>query len=122
MMNFSEDDLKQLSSKGISKEKVLEQVETFKEGIPFVRLDKAAIISEGVFKFSEIKEKELIQQFDESINGLSLLKFVPASGAASRMFKALFNFLDVYDPSNETLEAYIERTGDKDIKAFFCWI
>lgn len=119
MTDFSENDLQQLSNKGISKEKVLEQVETFKEGIPFVRLDKAAIISEGVFKFSEIEEKELIRQFEESINGLSLLKFVPASGAASRMFKALFNFLDAYNPSNETLETYIGRTKDKDIKSFF---
>ncbi|PCJ95445.1 MAG: NAD metabolism ATPase/kinase [Flavobacteriaceae bacterium] len=119
MTNFSEDDLLQLLSKGISKEKVLQQVVTFKEGIPFVRLEKAAVISEGISKFSKTEEEELIQKFEASLEGLSLLKFVPASGAASRMFKALFNFLETYDPSNEMLDAYIKRTGDKDIETFF---
>ncbi|NJB71177.1 hypothetical protein GGR42_001639 [Saonia flava] len=118
-MNFNEKDLKQLASKGISKEKVVEQVETFKKGIPFVRLEKAAIISDGILKLSDAEEKNLIEKFDESISGLSLLKFVPASGAASRMFKALFNFLDTYNPSSESLEAYLERTGDKNMKIFF---
>jgi len=119
MMEFSENDLQQLSKMSISKEKLLEQIETFKEGIPFVNLEKAALVSEGISRFSRVEEQQLIQNFDDSKQGLSLLKFVPASGAASRMFKALFNFLEVYNPDQESLEAYLERTRDKDIKAFF---
>lgn len=49
---------------------------------------------------------------------MELLKFVPASGAASRMFKAMFNFLDSYDPSKEKLSEYIKRTGDTDAQKF----
>jgi len=118
MIEFSENDLRQLSKKGISKKKVLDQIEMFKEGIPFVRLEKAAVVSDGISKFSHKEEKGLIQKFETSKKGLSLLKFVPASGAASRMFKALFNFLDTYDPKHESLETYLQRTGDKDIKTF----
>tara|TARA_R110002051_G_scaffold145817_2_gene218777 strand:- start:5887 stop:7434 length:1548 start_codon:yes stop_codon:yes gene_type:complete len=119
MTVFSEKDKQQLISKGILKEKVLDQIETFKEGIPFVTLEKAAIISDGINKFSTDQEKLLIQNFEDSKNKKSLLKFVPASGAASRMFKAFFNFLEKYNAEKESLESYFERTKDKDIKIFY---
>lgn len=118
-MNLTEKDLTLLSEKGISEGKVLEQIDTFKEGIPFVQLEKAVTIGEGISKFSPDEEKSKIEKFEAaSKDGLALLKFVPASGAASRMFKALFNFLEAYDPSNESLEDYFERTGDKALKVF----
>ncbi|MUH35326.1 DUF4301 family protein [Zobellia amurskyensis] len=117
-MTLTENDLALLAEKGISEKKVHDQIETFKEGIPFVQLEKAATVGEGLSKFTEAEESELIQKFDASQSNLSLLKFVPASGAASRMFKALFNFLDAYNPANETLDGYFERTNDKALKAF----
>ncbi|SIS40737.1 protein of unknown function [Zobellia uliginosa] len=117
-MTLTENDLALLAKKGISEKKVNEQIETFKEGIPFVQLEKAVTVGEGLSKFTPSEEKELIQKFEASRTGLSLLKFVPASGAASRMFKALFNFLDAYDPKEESLEAYFERTDDKAMKTF----
>ncbi|MFK7811165.1 MAG: DUF4301 family protein [Maribacter sp.] len=115
---LSESDLEQLSKKGISKDKVRNQLETFREGIPFVNLEKAAVIDDGISKFSSSEEEALIAEFDRLKTGLSLLKFVPASGAASRMFKALFNFLNVYNPSEEKLEAYFERRGDTALQLF----
>ncbi len=118
MTAFSSSDHQQLLDKGIQKEKVLDQIETFKEGIPFVHLEKAAIISDGILKFSPTEEKELVSIFDKLKAKKALLKFVPASGAASRMFKALFNFLESFDPSKESLKTYLDRTGDKDIEAF----
>ncbi|TMM59334.1 DUF4301 family protein [Maribacter algarum] len=113
-----ESDLEYLHSKGITKDKIRDQLETFREGIPYVNLEKAAIIGDGISKFSPTEEKSLITEFDKAKTGLTLLKFVPASGAASRMFKALFNFLDAYHPSEEKLKDYFERTGDKDLKLF----
>lgn len=118
-MEITETDKVQLENLGISKDKVKEQIETFKEGIPFVRLEKAAIVSRGISKFSEAREKTLIDIFDKANDQISLLKFIPASGAASRMFKAMFNFLDAYDPKKESLDAYIERTQDKEVATFF---
>ena len=112
MIDFTEKDLKQLNEKGISEEKVRQQIQTFQEGIPFVNLKKAAVVDVGITRVNEEKQKELISFFENTIKGLKLLKFVPASGAASRMFKAMFNFVEAYDPSSETLSDYIERTGD----------
>ena len=119
MTVFTAKDKQQLVSKGISLEKVLDQIETFKEGIPFVKLERAAVITNGISKFTTKEEKELIENFKNSKDEVSLLKFVPASGAASRMFKAFFNFLEKYNSKNESIEAYFERTGDKDIKTFY---
>ncbi|QWX83280.1 DUF4301 family protein [Cellulophaga sp. HaHaR_3_176] len=118
MTKFSETDKKQLASKGIEEKKVLNQIETFKEGIPFVKLESAAVIGQGIEKFDKKEEQELISFFESNKENKSLLKFVPASGAASRMFKAFFNFLDKYNSEKETLEAYLGRTNDSAIKTF----
>ncbi len=118
-MRFSEADLQQLSEKGISKIKVIDQINTFKEGIPFVRLEEPAVVRDGIVRCSASEEQALINAFQTSRSNLELLKFVPASGAASRMFKSLFSFLEQFDPSDETFEAYIDRTGAADVKALF---
>ena len=118
MSGISEYDAQILAQKGISREKVMTQIETFREGIPFVDLEKAAIVGDGIANFSSSEAEALVKIFDGSKSSLSLLKFVPASGAASRMFKALFNFLDTYNPSEESLTSYLERTNDSAIKEF----
>ncbi|BDW92108.1 hypothetical protein MACH07_09400 [Flagellimonas marinaquae] len=118
MIELSPKDLEQLDSKGISKEKVENQIQTFKDGIPFVQLSQAAVVGNGILRFSEKEQLDLLQYFEDHRSELDLLKFVPASGAASRMFKAMFNFLDSYDPSKEKLSEYIDRAGDIDAKKF----
>jgi hypothetical protein len=118
MMELTEKDKKQLAAKGISENKVIGQIETFNEGIPFVHLKRAAVVGDGIYRFSKEEEKELVATYTKNSKQLDVLKFVPASGAASRMFKALFSFLDAYNPKEETLDAYIERTKDRDIKVF----
>ena len=115
---ISTSELQSLADKGISAEKVDLQLATFKEGIPFVNLKDAAVIGNGILKCTEDEIANFIATFDNSKEGLNLLKFVPASGAASRMFKALFNFLEEYDFNKESLESYLERTDNEAIKKF----
>ena len=118
MIKFSDKDKEQLATNGISQEKVSNQLETFKEGIPFVDLKKAAIVGDGIYCFSTEEEKALITSYEENSNKLSILKFVPASGAASRMFKALFGFLEAYNPKELSLDDYLEQTNDSAILQF----
>lgn len=118
MSVLTEEDLELLQKKGVAKDTLRNQLETFREGIPFVNLEKAAVVGSGISKFTDSEEDELIAEFEKAKQGLSLLKFVPASGAASRMFKALFGFLEAYSPSEEKLVAYFERTDDKALKTF----
>ncbi len=115
-MQFSETDLKQLSEKGVSKEKVVDQINTFKEGIPFVHLEEPAIVGNGISRFSDTEGEALVAAFEAVAAGSDLLKFVPASGAASRMFKSMFAFLEEFDVRNETFEAYIQRTKRTDVE------
>lgn len=118
MKEFTDKDREQLAAKGISIEKVAGQLETFKEGIPFVHLKRAAVVGDGIYRFTKEEEQELIDTYEKKSQNRDILKFVPASGAASRMFKALFSFLDEYDPQKEALEVYLDRTNNADMKTF----
>ena len=88
-----------LSKKGISAEQVAEQLKTFKTGFPFLKIKDAATIGNGVLNPSENEVNCYLEKWDNyCAEGNAILKFVPASGAASRMFKDLFSFLSAeYD-------------------------
>lgn len=119
MTTFSEKDIEQLISKGISREKVLNQINTFEEGIPFIHLERPAKIDDGILRFSKSEQNALIKNYEKSKKGIKILKFVPASGAASRMFKSLFEFLESFDPEEEKLAEYLSRTGNSAMEKFF---
>jgi hypothetical protein len=119
MIEFSQQDIKQLNEKGISRKMVEDQIRTFTEGIPYVQLFAPAVIGNGILKLSVKQEQACIKQFDASKGELSLLKFVPASGAASRMFKSLFGFLESYDPEKESFQTFVSRKGARDVDQFF---
>ena len=88
-----------LSKKGISAEQVAEQLKTFKTGFPFLKLENAATIGMGILNPSADEVDVYLKAWDCYCAGENtILKFVPASGAASRMFKDLFAFLSAeYD-------------------------
>lgn len=102
---LKKEDLQQLQSKGISESTFYTQLENFEKGFPFADLDSAATIGNGIVTLSENDISKYIKRFDEQKETLSLLKFIPASGAASRMFKDLINFAASYDGSGN-LDAY----------------
>ena len=88
-----------LCKKGISAEQVAEQLKKFKTGFPFLEIKSAATIDKGIISPSETELDSYLAAWDNYCSaGHSILKFVPASGAASRMFKDLFSFLSAdYD-------------------------
>ena len=91
---FLEDQL-QLEKKGISFEKLENQISHFKNGFPFMNIIRPATIDDGIIKYSKSDIEELIILYHKSVaTGIKIKKFVPASGAATRMFKALFDFIN----------------------------
>ena len=96
---LTQQDLNQIAAKGISEEKLNKQIEEFKTGFPFLKLDSAAAIDHGIFAPNEEETSKYVSSWnDYKSDGHAIVKFVPASGAASRMFKDLFAFLDAdYD-------------------------
>ena len=118
-MKFTEKEIKQLETKGISPEQVKEQLAIFKEGIPYVDLRDPATIGHGIYKYALEEQLHFIEIFNSRREKLDLLKFTPASGAATRMFKFLFRFLKEYNPEKESVNAYINRNNAQDIRLFF---
>ena len=84
-------DKEQLAKKGISEAQIAEQLKCFETGFPFLKLEAAASIGQGVIA---PEQETYLAAWEEYKKGDgNILKFVPASGAASRMFKNLFEFL-----------------------------
>ncbi len=96
---LSQEDLRQIASKGISEEQIAVQLEEFKTGFPFLKLEAAAAVGQGIEAPSDEEREAFIKAWNEyKAEGRKIVKFVPASGAASRMFKDMFSFLSAdYD-------------------------
>lgn len=91
---LSNEDLKYISEKGTSTASIDEQLKRFSTGFPFTQLHKAAIISDGIKKLDEDEMTTYTKLYETKLEkGLEIAKFVPASGAATRMFKDLFTFI-----------------------------
>ena len=84
-------DKDQLAKKGISEAQIADQLASFEKGFPYLKLEAAASIGKGIIA---PKQDEYLNAWEEYKKGeATIVKFVPASGAASRMFKNLFEFL-----------------------------
>ena len=96
---LTQQDLKQLSQKGITQEKLESQLNSFKTGFPFLRLKGAAAVGNGIIAPDDEQHRKYVDAWNSyKAQGRVIVKFVPASGAASRMFKDMFAFLDApYD-------------------------
>ena len=117
-MKFTERDIELINKHGLSVDQVLEQLIMFRQGIPFVNLEKAATIGSGINKISKADKAKYIDLFERNKDKLDIVKFVPASGAATRMFKFLFQFLEEYDPNLESVNSYIKRNGSTQLITF----
>ncbi len=90
---FTDRDLAQIEAHGSSAEAVERQMENFEKGFPFLPIVRAATVGDGIFKaVAEFRDIYRNSRPD-------VVKFVPASGAATRMFKDLFTFVETRKPN-----------------------
>ena len=109
---MTEQDLKQIAARGITEQQVEHQLEQFKTGFPFLKLEAAASIGNGIIAPNDEEKKNYIDAWNEyKAAGRKIVKFVPASGAASRMFKNMFAFVDApYDePTTDFEKEYFDN-------------
>ncbi|NNJ53894.1 MAG: DUF4301 family protein [Ignavibacteriaceae bacterium] len=104
--------LKKENNLDINPQKIIEQIETFEKSIPFVKLVKACKINDGIKIISIEKQKELTDLFQNALNNGRVMKFVPASGAATRMFKKLQAVL--LDNKNVTIKELKNKAKDEN--------
>ncbi len=110
--------ISQLKEQGISFENLENQINRFAVGVPCANLLEPAALLNGILKFSIIELNQKVVYFERKRNDLKLQKFVPASGAASRMFKFLVVFLLNFDIEKETINSYINRNKDFELQLF----
>ena len=115
---FNKNDIKQIQEKGISLENIQQQLDFFKNGIAKINLEKSATINDGIILFSSEEKDKLCRFFDENKSKKEIKKFVPASGAASRMFKFLSEFLSEFDFEKGSINAYINHKKEHDLPVF----
>jgi Domain of unknown function (DUF4301) len=89
---FSEKDLEQIKLAGININDVLLQLQYFQTGFPFTRIDSTCTIKSGIKAFTDQEKIDFSEKYNNE-NKVDVVKFVPASGAASRMFKHLHSLL-----------------------------
>ena len=109
---MNQQDLNQIAARGISEQQIEHQLEQIKNGFPFLKLEGAAAIGKGIMA----PTAQEVENFEKAWNdykaeGHKIVKFVPASGAASRMFKNMFAFLDApYDvPTTDFEKQFFEN-------------
>ena len=117
-MELNDKDLRQIKDKGLATQTVQKQIETFKNEIPFVTLREPATKKKGIVSFNTSELLELSKMYDRQLQNIEVVKFVPASGAASRMFKELFRFLNSYDFTKESINSYLNYEKATAIRLF----
>ncbi|MBP1638788.1 MAG: hypothetical protein H6Q17_371 [Bacteroidetes bacterium] len=116
MNTFLDSDLELLKKKGITVETCFEQLNCFASGFPFLQIEKAAEINDGIMEVDTAHIDHYIQFWNEFLSeNKKIVKFVPASGAASRMFKNLFEFLE---GESETPTSIFEKKFFSEIEYF----
>lgn len=92
---FTSQDIQLLSSKGISLENVKNQISSFEKGFPYLDIINTATSEKGITLVTDYEADKYITSWNHYVDSdKTVTKFVPASGAASRMFKDLFEYLD----------------------------
>lgn len=115
---FKAKDLEQFQKLGIDPALVEQQIKNFQQGFPFLKLNRAATINDGIVQLSEEKVDSFVHKFEENLPNVKVVKFVPASGAASRMFKALFSFMTEYKRTEEDYAKFVADKGFQSVYNF----
>lgn len=116
---LTEKDIEQLQEHNLNLNQVIKQLETFARGIPFVDVVTTATVQNGIQALSKSTLDDLEQYYDTKKNGLDIVKFVPASGAATRMFQFLHVFLEQFQPESQTYRQYIKENDPLEVETFF---
>jgi len=120
---FSEDDRGQLAERGISLEEAERQIALFRRPTSYVRLERPCTIGDGIEAIPPVSVPELHAAHARAASEGRFLKFVPASGAASRMFRELLHFVHGGGAGlGWTQVVELARAGDPDASTLLTFV
>ncbi|RMG56638.1 MAG: DUF4301 family protein [Bacteroidetes bacterium] len=99
---FTEKDLQDIAARGSERATVEAQIKHFETGFPFLQIRRAATVGDGILALSGEEIDRFVRLYEHYLPSLKIVKFVPASGAASRMFKALFSYLNEAEAAGQS--------------------
>ncbi|HEV8714366.1 MAG TPA: DUF4301 family protein [Candidatus Binatia bacterium] len=111
---FRAEDLRQIEEHGLTLEKVLSDIERFERGFPVVKLQRPCTVGDGITVLQDGELARLGHVHAQAVAAGRMAKFVPASGAASRMFQLLLSFLERSKTANGSQNGTPVDTGDHD--------
>jgi hypothetical protein len=112
-------DLEIIKSRGADPDKIKLQIDNFEKGFPYAKLIAPATLENGMLKFETNRINDLVKKYDSFSKNYDLIKFVPASGAASRMFSHLFAFKERYSGNPDEFEQLLKDESLALAFAFF---
>ncbi len=89
---------------GIDPEAVEAQLVGFREGFPYLDVVRPASVGDGILRLDDSRLATLGRRYDRACGVCRVVKFVPASGAATRMFRELFGYLSSGEENRVTAE------------------
>ena len=118
MHNLTQKDIEQIQSKGLTPEMVKTQIKNFTDGFPYLDIVGPAKPEHHIKTFDKTQIRELIQKYNKKAPEKRIVKFIPASGAATRMFKNLFAFMHEAENSDNQ-NNILNQEQYKDVQKFF---
>lgn len=117
-LGFSLADYAQMYHCKISLDDIENHLNFLKRGCSKKELSRAATYNDGILKFNAESISHYVNFFENQAPSLQIEKFVPASGAASRMFGFLTKFIASFDPEADCLQNYIAANNESDLHNF----
>ena len=115
---LTEKDQNRIIAQGRSLELILRQEEQLKKGVqPLPKLE-VAVLNDGIHQLSAEHQQQALQQFQNQDGSQTWMKFVPASGAASRMFSSLYNYQAQKKTPDFLLDHYLSKEENQAVKKF----
>lgn len=116
---YTKEDLKHFKNRDIKSQHVDLQLENFKKGFDYVNLSETATIGNGITVVAPEDTIRLIETYEQALPKAEILKMVPASGSATRMFKDLFSFIENYNGSEEEFLEFMQNKESGSMYDFF---
>ncbi|MEH0158135.1 DUF4301 family protein [Limibacter armeniacum] len=118
-MTLTNKDQQLIDNKGINLSAIENQIAYFKKGFPSMDVIKPATVCDGVFQLTETQNLTYEASFEDSVGSRKIVKFVPASGAATRMFKLAYGFLRKHQGTEVDTVSFKPTEEDHDILVLF---
>jgi uncharacterized protein DUF4301 len=112
---FTPSDLRQIQAQGLALEEVLGQIEVFQKGLAYLHLNRPCKLGDGIVSLSPSESERYAKLYEMIASSGRVMKFVPASGAATRMFQFL---LEQYHHPDSGYEAEAVYLFFKELKNF----